>query len=48
MFAKRAIRADVLEDVIAEADALSLDDLAQRLACSPRDVMRIAEAIAEG
>jgi len=48
VFAKRAIRADALEDVIAEADSLSLDDLAERLACPKREVMRIAEAIAAG
>ncbi len=48
VFAKRAIRADVLEDVIADADALSLDDLAERLSCPKREVVRIAEAIAAG
>jgi len=48
VFAKRAIRADVIEDVIAEADSLTLEDLAARLGCPVREVMRIAEAIASG
>jgi ATP-dependent RNA helicase SUPV3L1/SUV3 len=46
VYGGRAIRADVLEDVIAEADQLSIDDLAARLHCPKREVMRVAEAIA--
>lgn len=47
VFGGRAIRADVVEAVIADADELSLDELAGRLACSKREVMRVAAAIAE-
>lgn len=47
VFGGRAIRADVVERAIAEADALSIEQLAARLSCPAREVMRVAGAIAE-
>ncbi len=47
VFGGRAIRADVLEAAIADADSLSLDQLAKRLSCPAREVTRVAAAIAE-